>query len=58
VCGMTVDPETTEHHRHYEGGGYVFCGQGCAEAFDAEPARYAKSIDARSGGGTDDRKLP
>jgi uncharacterized protein len=58
VCGMTVDPETTEHHRHYEGGEYVFCGQGCAEAFDAEPARYAKSLDARSGGGTDDRKLP
>jgi YHS domain-containing protein/uncharacterized membrane protein YraQ (UPF0718 family) len=57
VCGMTVDPDTAEHHRHHAGRDYTFCGKGCADAFDADPAGYAVTSRGRSGGGTDDRKL-
>jgi YHS domain-containing protein len=45
VCGMTVDPATAAAHRHHEGRDFFFCGQGCADAFDADPARYATSPD-------------
>ena len=41
VCGMTVDPETAAAHRTYDGRDFWFCGDGCAAAFDADPARYA-----------------
>jgi YHS domain-containing protein len=43
VCGMTVDPKNAEHHRQHAGRDYLFCGPGCADAFDAEPARYTTS---------------
>jgi uncharacterized protein len=56
VCGMTVDSETAEHRRHHADRDYAFCGQGCADAFEADPARYATS-DRDSGSGADDRKL-
>jgi YHS domain-containing protein len=57
VCGMTVDSETSEHHRHHGGRGYSFCGKGCADAFDVDPAHYAAASDAGSGGRADDWKL-
>jgi YHS domain-containing protein len=41
VCGMPVDPETAEHHGNHADREYPFCGKGCADAFDAETARYA-----------------
>ena len=38
MCGMTVDPEHAAAHRNFEGMDYWFCGTGCAERFDADPA--------------------
>ena len=43
VCGMTVDPATAAAHRSYEGRDFWFCGTGCADAFDIDPARYASA---------------
>ncbi|HVA42293.1 MAG TPA: permease [Acidimicrobiales bacterium] len=40
VCGMSVDPATAAAVRSYDGRNYFFCAPGCAEAFDADPARY------------------
>jgi Cu+-exporting ATPase len=38
MCGMTVDPEHAAAHRNFKGSDYWFCGTGCAERFDADPA--------------------
>ena len=45
VCGMdvTVDDETPSVA--FDGETYHFCGQGCADAFAAEPERYAPEAD-------------
>lgn len=40
VCGMTVDPRTTELRSEYRGQLYYFCGAGCKKSFDAGPERY------------------
>jgi Cu+-exporting ATPase len=40
VCGMTVDPATAAAHRSHDGVDHYFCGTGCADAFDADPARF------------------
>ncbi|MEO3934291.1 heavy metal translocating P-type ATPase [Micrococcaceae bacterium Sec7.4] len=40
VCGMTVDPQTTEHHAEHQGQQYYFCSAGCQGKFVADPARY------------------
>ncbi len=40
VCKMTVDTETAAAKRTHEAVDYYFCNSGCAEAFDADPARY------------------
>jgi YHS domain-containing protein len=42
VCGMSVDPERAAAHREYHGDDYFFCGAGCADSFDASPARYVE----------------
>ncbi|MGC8489721.1 MAG: permease, partial [Clostridia bacterium] len=42
VCHMTIDPEHAAAHRRYRETDYYFCNPGCAEAFDADPARYAQ----------------
>jgi len=44
VCGMSVDPATAAAVRSHDGRNYFFCALGCAEAFDAEPGRYAKGV--------------
>jgi Cu+-exporting ATPase len=41
VCGMTVDPLTAAADREHDGRGFSFCSEGCAAAFDVDPARYA-----------------
>ncbi len=43
VCGMDVDPATTEHHADYGGRTYFFCSAGCETKFEAAPERYAVS---------------
>jgi Cu+-exporting ATPase len=43
VCGMTVDPEKTEHRAEFDGVRYFFCSVGCRTKFAAEPERYLGS---------------
>lgn len=40
VCGMSVDPATTQHHADHEGRPYFFCSAGCRTKFVGDPARY------------------
>src|SRR5262249_38913855 len=40
LCGMTVDPARTPHHRVRDGVAYHFCGARCLERFGAEPERF------------------
>jgi YHS domain-containing protein len=41
VCGMTVDPATAAAMRRYDDRNWFFCAEGCAQTFDADPARFA-----------------
>lgn len=41
VCGMEVDPESTEFHTEYEGKEYYFCNKSCLAHFKADPEHYA-----------------
>ncbi|WP_081469550.1 heavy metal translocating P-type ATPase [Sphingomonas sp. PAMC 26617] len=40
VCGMSVDPATTQYHADHEGRPYSFCSAGCRAKFVGDPARY------------------
>nr|WP_313665738.1 heavy metal translocating P-type ATPase [Brucella intermedia] len=40
VCGMMVDPHTTQHKAEHAGRPYYFCSAGCHAKFLAEPERY------------------
>jgi Cu+-exporting ATPase len=40
VCGMIVDPGTTEYHAHHEDQDYHFCSAGCRTKFVADPDHY------------------
>lgn len=40
VCGMTVDPHTTEHHFTLGDTTWHFCSAGCRTKFGAAPQRY------------------
>ena len=40
VCGMMVDPHTTEHKAEHGGRPYYFCSAGCRSKFLADPDRY------------------
>jgi Cu+-exporting ATPase len=40
VCGMTVDPATTQHHAEHDSTAYHFCSAGCRAKFVTDPARY------------------
>jgi Cu+-exporting ATPase len=50
VCGMTADPSTSPHRVH-DGKDYWFCGEGCANAFEADPQRYLNGAKAGHEGG-------
>ncbi len=41
VCGMSIDPAQAARSTDYGGETFHFCSTGCADAFDAEPSRYA-----------------
>jgi YHS domain-containing protein len=41
VCGMSVNPETTNITAVVEGQHYYFCAEGCRKAFVANPAKFA-----------------
>ena len=40
VCGMMVDPHTTQHKAEHAGRPYYFCSAGCRAKFLADPERY------------------
>jgi Cu+-exporting ATPase len=56
VCGMTVDPATTEHHATHQDTDYHFCSAKCRERFVAEPQKYLspgpKSTEIAAAAGT------
>ncbi|SDP62788.1 Cu+-exporting ATPase [Pedococcus dokdonensis] len=40
VCGMDVDPATSEHRTDLDGGTHHFCSPGCKAKFDTDPSAY------------------
>ena len=62
VCGMSVDPHTTEHKAEHHGQPYYFCSAGCRAKFLADPERYldpaVAAANARAGPGGHDLHLP
>lgn len=41
VCGMDIDAADAAARVEYEGTTYYFCGEGCRQAFETDPGRYA-----------------
>ena len=48
VCGMTVDPTTTEHISAHGGEKFYFCSAGCQAKFDADPEHYTRAAHDRA----------
>lgn len=46
VCGMTVDPLTSQHKTVHGEVAYWFCSAGCQAEFDKTPERYLRPIEA------------
>jgi YHS domain-containing protein len=46
VCGMTVDPLTSQHKAVYRDTTYWFCSAGCQAEFEKEPERFLRPIEA------------
>jgi YHS domain-containing protein len=44
VCGMSVDPAHAAAHLVHDGTDVWFCGQGCADAFAADPGAHRLDI--------------
>src|ERR1700730_18971405 len=40
VCGMTVDPATSQHRFDYRGKTFHFCSAGCRTKFAADPQKH------------------
>jgi Cu+-exporting ATPase len=40
VCGMSVNPETSQYRFEHEGTTYYFCSNGCRTRFEADPKKY------------------
>src|SRR6266550_3621388 len=40
VCGMSVDPVTSQHRFDYHGEPFYFCSAGCRTKFAADPGQY------------------
>jgi Cu+-exporting ATPase len=40
VCGMSVDPATSNHRLDHHGETFHFCSAGCRSKFAADPAKY------------------
>ena len=46
VCGMQVDPATSQHHARHDGEDYYFCSARCRERFIASPDKYLSPADS------------
>ena len=53
VCGMDVDPATSEHHLERDGHDYYFCSAGCRATFEAQPDAYLNGPEGHAGSGHD-----
>lgn len=42
VCGMMIDPATSESHTDYRGDTYYFCSHSCKKKFESDPSVYVK----------------
>src|SRR5262249_42726251 len=40
VCGMTVDPQKTQHRTTHAGIDHFFCSSGCRTKFESHPGAY------------------
>jgi len=49
VCGMTVEPKTSNWVSQYRGNSYHFCSEGCMKAFNADPEHYLARSASRHG---------
>ena len=47
VCGMTVDPDASEHTTVHDGERYYFCSKRCKDAFLARPGHYLHASTAQ-----------
>ncbi|WP_442295884.1 heavy metal translocating P-type ATPase [Terrabacter sp. RAF57] len=56
VCGMDVDPATSEHHLERDGHDYYFCSPGCRARFEARPDAYLTGPAGHAGSGHDHRE--
>ena len=50
VCGMKVDPESSDLYSIYRGYKYFFCAEGCLKSFDADPDKYLNPKPAKKKG--------
>jgi len=50
VCGMSVDPETTNIKAFIDGKNYWFCAEGCRKAFEKNPEKYMGPVCAKPKG--------
>jgi len=48
VCGMTVDPADAAATVEYDGATFVFCCEGCADAFESDPESHLDAPDGRT----------
>src|SRR3954464_6555719 len=53
VCGMDVDPATSERHLERDGHDYYFCSAGCHATFEAQPQAYLAGPARHAGSGHD-----
>jgi Cu+-exporting ATPase len=49
VCGMWVDPHSTQHRAEFSGRPYYFCSAGCRAKFLADPEKYLTPETKRRG---------
>ncbi len=50
VCGMAVEIGPASRSTQHEGQAHYFCGPGCQQAFESDPAAYAKRAADMKGG--------
>src|SRR5260221_6033282 len=50
VCGMTVDPTTSQHQFDHRGETYHFCSAGCRTKFAADPQTYLDKTTPKAAG--------
>ena len=45
VCGMTVDPDSSDHAASHNNHSYFFCSAGCKTKFEADPDAFVEAED-------------